>query len=302
MRRRRLTAVFLALASSGALAEASRPAAIAPFLPTQPGTSWTYKSPAGMTRTEWLRSIAPEGKLRYEVEERNGPGPSRRFEYEDSVEDNRWVRHSAQGEEVLLTLPLAEGTSWTCGPAQLAVVSTSVKVRVPAGEFGSCLKIRRRWGGEERFQYYAPGVGLVRETLLQDGDETTVLELTEHVVPGEASADSSQQVRREIDALLAAVEDAPVRAGTDDVPMPRRIAGRNLEPTESARKSGVRGPVVAELLVERDGTVSDVRFLRYVPILSVEVLRVVKSWRFEPTLKNGKPVRVLVTMSFSFGQ
>jgi outer membrane biosynthesis protein TonB len=27
---------------------------------------------------------------------------------------------------------------------------------------------------------------------------------------------------------------------------------------------------------------------------------VVKGWAFEPTLKDGKPVRVLLTMSFSF--
>jgi protein TonB len=95
------------------------------------------------------------------------------------------------------------------------------------------------------------------------------------------------------------VDDTPLRAGRE-VPVPRRIAGQNLKMSESARKSGAKGPVVAELLVERDGTVSDVHFLGEVPILSVEVLRLVKGWAFEPTLKDGKPVRVLLTMSFSF--
>ena len=45
---------------------------------------------------------------------------------------------------------------------------------------------------------------------------------------------------------------------------------------------------------------TDARVLRSVPLLDAAALAALKQWRYTPTLLNGSPVRVLMTVTFRF--
>jgi len=68
----------------------------------------------------------------------------------------------------------------------------------------------------------------------------------------------------------------------------------------AAKASGQRGSVVLQLLIGRDGTVQDAKFLQGSLVFARVALDAVKQYRFKPYLMNGRPVSVqsLVTLSF----
>jgi protein TonB len=67
-----------------------------------------------------------------------------------------------------------------------------------------------------------------------------------------------------------------------------------------ARSAGVSGVVVLEAMIREDGSVSDVKVLRSVPLLDAPAVEAVRQWRFTPTLLNGAPVQVIMTVTVSF--
>ena len=60
------------------------------------------------------------------------------------------------------------------------------------------------------------------------------------------------------------------------------------------------GTVVLEAVIAEDGRVEDVRVLRSIRLLDDAAADAVRQWRFTPTLLNGTPVRVLMTVTVSF--
>ena len=69
-----------------------------------------------------------------------------------------------------------------------------------------------------------------------------------------------------------------------------------------ARESSIQGTVYATFVVERDGSVTDVRVLRGIGGgCDEEALRVIKAMpRWTPGKQRGKPVRVQFTMPIKF--
>ena len=66
---------------------------------------------------------------------------------------------------------------------------------------------------------------------------------------------------------------------------------------QAARVSGV---VILEALIAEDGSVRDVKVLRSKPLLDEAAVDAVRQWRFTPTLLNGVPVQVIMTVTVSF--
>lgn len=66
---------------------------------------------------------------------------------------------------------------------------------------------------------------------------------------------------------------------------------------QSARVSGV---VILEALVGVDGQVTDARVLRSIPLLDQAAVAAVKQWQYSPTLLNGVPVPVAMTVTVTF--
>lgn len=69
---------------------------------------------------------------------------------------------------------------------------------------------------------------------------------------------------------------------------------------EQAARAGVRGIVIVEITIGIDGTVSEARVLRSIPMLDAAALEAVLQWRYEPTFVDGQPVPVVMTVSVPF--
>lgn len=66
---------------------------------------------------------------------------------------------------------------------------------------------------------------------------------------------------------------------------------------EAARQSRVMGVVILEITVQPDGTVTNARVLRSIPLLDAAAIHAVRQWRYEPT---GLPSAVNMTVTVNF--
>ncbi|MFO7693599.1 MAG: energy transducer TonB [Vicinamibacterales bacterium] len=67
-----------------------------------------------------------------------------------------------------------------------------------------------------------------------------------------------------------------------------------------AQNAGVTGVVVVEATIGPDGKVIDAKVLRSVPLLDQAALDAVRQWEYAPTLLNGVPVPVVMTVTINF--
>jgi protein TonB len=67
-----------------------------------------------------------------------------------------------------------------------------------------------------------------------------------------------------------------------------------------AQDAQVQGVVILEILVDTNGKVVDRRILRSIPLLDQAALEAVSQWEYTPTLLNGNPVSVLMTVTVHF--
>ncbi|HTK28478.1 MAG TPA: energy transducer TonB [Vicinamibacterales bacterium] len=92
---------------------------------------------------------------------------------------------------------------------------------------------------------------------------------------------------------------APMRLHTGMEP-PRKIV--NVDPIYpiAARASRIEGVVILEAVLDEAGRVVSVRVLRPAPLLDQAAVDAVKQWRFTPTLLNGVPVPIVMTVTVNF--
>ena len=76
----------------------------------------------------------------------------------------------------------------------------------------------------------------------------------------------------------------------------------NAHYPENARQHGIQGTVYITFIIERDGSISNVKVLRSPSDeLSAEAVRLVKAMaRWKPGKQNGKPVRVQFNLPINF--
>src|SRR2546427_412104 len=91
----------------------------------------------------------------------------------------------------------------------------------------------------------------------------------------------------------------PIRVG-GDVREPRVV--RLVPPVypSLASRARVTGTVILEAILTEDGTVDQIRVISGHPLLIDAAVNCVKRWRYEPTLLNGVPVRVVLTAKVHF--
>jgi protein TonB len=92
---------------------------------------------------------------------------------------------------------------------------------------------------------------------------------------------------------------APVRIG-GGIRAPQKVHHVAPEYPAIARSARVSGIVILEAVLGEDGAVRDVRVLRSVPLLDSAAVDAVRQWRFTPTLLNGEPVPVVMTVTVAF--
>jgi TonB family protein len=69
---------------------------------------------------------------------------------------------------------------------------------------------------------------------------------------------------------------------------------------DEARNANVRGVVILEITVGVDGSVTNTRVLRSIPLLDAAALDAVRQWQYQPVLMNGTPVPVIMTVTVPF--
>ena len=85
------------------------------------------------------------------------------------------------------------------------------------------------------------------------------------------------------------------------VSAPRTIYAPDPMYSEGARKAGVEGSVVLWLIVDADGLPQQIKVQRSLGMgLDEEAVRAVKQWRFQPAIKDGKPVPVMINVQVNF--
>jgi len=108
-------------------------------------------------------------------------------------------------------------------------------------------------------------------------------------VIAQSAAQSSSPVTQPIDARSAPTASAP-----------QKVKHVNPIYPAAARERKITGVVILEARIEPDGRILEARVLRSIPELDDAALEAVKQWEFTPTLINGVPTPVTMTMTIQF--
>lgn len=92
---------------------------------------------------------------------------------------------------------------------------------------------------------------------------------------------------------------APVRVG-GNIKTPTKV--RDVRPVypPDAQSARIQGVVIIEATIDTDGRVHDAKVLRSIPALDDAALDAVRQWEFTPTLLEGVPVPVIMTVTVNF--
>ena len=110
-------------------------------------------------------------------------------------------------------------------------------------------------------------------------------------LPGSTSWSVAQTPSQTADGLL--------RVGGNIKP-PKKIRDAVPNYPDAAHQANVVGTVRLEITVGTDGSVTNPRVVRGIPLLNDAAIEAVRQWNYEPTLLNGKPVPVIMTVVVSF--
>jgi protein TonB len=90
-----------------------------------------------------------------------------------------------------------------------------------------------------------------------------------------------------------------VRVG-GEIEEPKKV--KNVSPVypEAAKRARSQGVVILECNISPEGRVTDVKVLRGVPLLDQAAIDAVRQWVYTPTLLNGTPVAVVMTVTVNF--
>jgi protein TonB len=92
---------------------------------------------------------------------------------------------------------------------------------------------------------------------------------------------------------------APIRVG-GQVKAPVKIKDVSPPYPKLAEAARVQGTVILECVISPRGRVTDVKVLRGVPLLDQAAIDAVRQWVYTPTLLNGVPVPVIMTITVTF--
>jgi TonB family protein len=119
-------------------------------------------------------------------------------------------------------------------------------------------------------------------------------------VAGKEKADAvAAKEKADAAAARAKAKMAPLRIG-GQIKAPIKI--KDVQPVypAMAQSARVAGAVTIEATIGPDGKVIDAKVVRSIPMLDQAALDAVRQWEYTPTLLNGVPVPVLVTVTVNF--
>jgi len=126
---------------------------------------------------------------------------------------------------------------------------------------------------------------------------------------GDKAAADAVAAKEKADAA-AAKERADAEAREKAKAAAVRVGGKVRPPTKikdvtpvypaAAKSAKVAGVVIIEATIGADGKVIDAKVLRSVPMLDRAALDAVRQWEYKPSLLNGAPVPVVMTVTINF--
>ena len=127
---------------------------------------------------------------------------------------------------------------------------------------------------------------------------------------GDKAAAEAAAAKEKADAAAAKAKAAAAARRARAIAAPVRVGGQIKPPTKVkdvtpvypaiARSARVTGAVVIAATIDEEGKVIDAKVVRSVPLLDQAALDAVQQWEYLPTLLNGVPVPVLVTVTINF--
>jgi len=97
----------------------------------------------------------------------------------------------------------------------------------------------------------------------------------------------------------AGSDDGTLRVG-GQIRAPQKVVNVSPVYPQEAQDARVQGIVIIETKVGADGSVAEAWVLRSIPLLDQAALDAVRQWRYSPTLLNGAPVPVIMTVTVNF--
>jgi protein TonB len=96
-----------------------------------------------------------------------------------------------------------------------------------------------------------------------------------------------------------APSDGTLRVG-GEIRAPQKVVNVSPVYPQEAQDARVQGVVIIEAKIAADGSVAEAWVLRSIPMLDQAALDAVRQWRYTPTLMNGVPVPVIMTVTVNF--
>lgn len=99
---------------------------------------------------------------------------------------------------------------------------------------------------------------------------------------------------------IAFAQEEPLTAGSEGVPVPKKV--KHVQPVYPAEAlaQGIRGIVILDIVVDAHGRVASTSVLRSVAGLDEAAIAAARQWEYEPAKVGGKPVSVRVTVPITF--
>lgn len=98
-----------------------------------------------------------------------------------------------------------------------------------------------------------------------------------------------------VEAAMPSIEPVAVPEATE-----RALLTEQPALAYPANAKGQQGTVVLQVLIGRDGTVHDAKFLQGSLAFARTAIDGVKQWKFKPYTMNGRPVSVQTLLTISF--
>jgi protein TonB len=109
-----------------------------------------------------------------------------------------------------------------------------------------------------------------------------------------------------VGGVVGGLPDAPapppqqaIRVGGQIKP-PRKLKDVTPIYPDIAKQARVQGVVILECTISPQGKVTNIKLLRGIPLLNQSATKAVEQWVYTPTLLNGVPVPVIMTVTVNF--
>jgi len=211
----------------------------------------------------------------------------------------------------IVTLPVLIVTLTGCSQAPTAEVDAARQSMTSASSASA-----EKYAPESLNQAQAAQAALDAELKTQDGkfiksyDRARELAVAATTAADKAATDAKSERERAEAEEAKVAKAAEARREKLLANPPLRIGGQVRPPVRvkevapvypaMAKSAQVQGDVVIEATIDEAGKVADARVVKSVPLLDQAALDAVRQWEYRPSLLNGVPTPVVMTVTVKF--